>query len=230
MENKKATVILLAAGNSSRFPGSLNKNYLLLKNKPILKYSLDIFCNHENVSEIIIVVKKEEKDLCQKAISGVTTPKSIKIIEGGNSRKESVFCGLKNSLEDIVIIHDVARPFLLKEMIDNLLDSMNEFKASTIAVKAKDTIKITDNNGVVEYTTKRSNTWQIQTPQCFNKKMIYKAHINCDKPETEITDDCMLAELVGEKVKIIEGSYKNIKITTEEDYKLAELFLLPING
>ena len=126
----------------------------------------------------------------------------------------------------IDIVKNSAELLGLYEAVDELnaaTEEMNKFKGVTIGVKSKDTIKITDDNGIVINTTKRSNTWVIQTPQCFDREILLNLHEKYK--DTEVTDDCMLLEKDGHKIKIIEGDYTNIKITTYEDIKIISEFL-----
>ena len=125
--------------------------------------------------------------------------------------------------DDIVIIHDGARPFVTQKMINDCLSFINQYPGVAVGVKAKDTIKVTDEEGVVVYSTNRSTTWQIQTPQCFDKEVLWNLHK--EYLEEDATDDCMLLEQKHRRVKIIEGSYYNIKITTPEDMEVARVFV-----
>ena len=120
-----------------------------------------------------------------------------------------------------MLIHDGARPKIKKEYIDNSLIEMKNYKGTTVAVKSKDTIKICDDNGVVIETTNRANTYLVQTPQCFDRKLLKELHEKYENDES-ITDDCMILEKLGYKIKIIPGDYTNIKVTTFDDLKICE--------
>ncbi|MBQ4031552.1 MAG: 2-C-methyl-D-erythritol 4-phosphate cytidylyltransferase [Bacilli bacterium] len=219
MENK-ATGIILAAGNSTRYNKKINKNLDKINNKPLLLYSLEVFLNNKNIDEIIIVTKKEEQD---KVLKVIPKDKRIIITPGGKERKDSVYNALKIASNDIVIIHDGARPLIKDSYINNCLKEIKKHDGCTIGVKAKDTIKIVDKNNIVIETTKRVDTYQIQTPQCFNKSILKELH---EKNRSEdITDDCMLLERAGYNIKIIDGDYTNIKVTTKEDLDIAKLFI-----
>ncbi len=216
----KATGIILIAGNSTRFKRKNNKNFEKIAKKPIFLYSLEVFLKNKHIDEIIIVCKEEELEKVQKYI-----PKSAKIrlTIGGKERKDSVYNALKIAKNDIVIIHDGARPLIKDIYIEKCLKELKRYDGCTIGVKSKDTIKIVDNKNLVLETTKRANTYLIQTPQCFHKDLLKELHENNKKDD--ITDDCMLLERAGYKVKIIDGDYTNIKVTTKEDLGIIRAFL-----
>ncbi len=214
---KKVTAIVLMAGNSSRFGQNRNKNLEKLNGIPVIIYSLDAFDKNSQVDNIVIVLKESEKSTIENLLKDYKLTKDVQLVVGGNSRQESVFNALEHcESADIVIIHDGARPLIRQQYIHKCINSMQEFKGSSIAVKSKDTIKIADENGIVKYTTNRENTWQIQTPQCFDRKILLELHKKYKKVEG-ITDDCRLLELGNYPVKLIEGDYSNIKITTFDD-------------
>lgn len=218
-KSKKVTAIILAAGSGTRMNSKQNKVYLELQGIPIIKYSIEKFLKNKYIDEIILVIKQGEEELC------LGLGYEIKTIHGGLSRQESVYNALKEAKGEITIIHDAARPFITEEYINNCIETMGEFSAVTIGVKEKNTIKLTNASGIVVETIDRSKAWQIQTPQCFNKELLLKAHEQYKNSKINITDDCMLMELIGEKVKIIEGEYTNIKITTKEDIFIADNIL-----
>lgn len=226
ISTKTVTAIILVAGNSTRFGKNRNKNLELINNKSILSYSLNAFNNNKYIDEIIVVVRTEDLENIEKIITEENITKKISIILGGNSRKESVYNALKNITNDIVIIHDGARPAIKQEYIENCLESMNEFKGVTVGVKSKDTIKIVDDNQIVINSTNRENTYIIQTPQCFDRKILFELHNKYSN--LEVTDDCMLLEKDGYKVKIIEGDYTNIKVTTYSDMEVIQEFIKEI--
>ena len=220
--NKKVTAIILVAGNSTRFGQNRNKNFELINGKSVLSYSINAFNQNKYVDDIIIVVRERDKDIVEEIINREEIDKEIKLVLGGNTRQESVHNAIKNTASDIVIIHDGARPAIKQRYIDNAIEEMSNFKGVTIGVKSKDTIKITDDKGIVVNTTKRSNTWLIQTPQCFDREVLIELHEKYKN--TEVTDDCMLLEKENYKIKIIEGDYTNIKVTTFEDMDIIRTF------
>ena len=222
IESKKVTGIILVAGNSTRYGQGRNKNFEIVNGKSVLSCSLNIYNKNKYIDNIMIAVKENEIDKVQEIIEKEKISKNIKIIIGGNTRKESVYNCISKTDANIVIIHDGARPMIKEEYVNKCIESMDKFKGVTIGVKSKDTIKITDDNNIVVSTTKRANTWIIQTPQCFDRNILLAMH---EKYKNEdATDDCGLLEKDGYQVKIIEGDYTNIKITTYEDIDIVKSF------
>lgn len=224
MSKKKVTAIILAAGNSVRYGQNRNKNLEVVNNQTILEYSLKEFNKNKKIDNIIIATKKSDLEEINKIIYKNRSTKPIKTVIGGNTRQESVYNSINSTDSNIVIIHDAARPMIKQEYIDKCIDEMDNFKGVTIGVKSKDTIKIASNDGIIEATTNRANTWVIQTPQCFDRLSLLEAHDKF-KNDSDITDDCMILERNNEKVKIISGDYSNIKLTTFDDLNLVNEFL-----
>ena len=215
IKNKRVTAVILAAGNSVRYKGKRNKNFEIINNKVVLNYSLTVFDKNKYVDELVVAVKEKEKEEVKKIIKKELLYKDVKIINGGRTRKESVYNCISSIDSDIVIIHDGARPLIKDSYVSQCIENMDKYKGVTVGIKVKDTIKITDANNIVINTTNRSNTWQIQTPQCFDRKVLLKMH---EKYKNEdATDDCYLLEKNRYRIKVIEGDYTNIKITTYED-------------
>lgn len=222
--NKTVTAIILVAGNSTRFGQNRNKNFENIDGKEILLYSLEKFNENSLVDDIIIVCKKDEEVRVKDIASKVTMKKALNFVNGGKTRQESVYNALVKTESDIVIIQDGARMMIKDKYITDCINQMDYFKGVSIAVKSKDTIKITDDSGIVKETTLRKNTWVIQTPQCFERDTLLKMHEKCMGDET-VTDDCMLMERSGNPVKLIEGEYSNIKVTTYDDISLVRGYL-----
>lgn len=221
---KTVTAIILVAGNSTRFGQNRNKNFEIIEGKEVLLYSLEKFNENDLVKDIMIVCKKDEEDIVKKIASKITLNKEIQYITGGATRQESVYNAITKTDSNIVIIHDGARPMIKDRFITECIEEMDNFKGVSIAVKSKDTIKITDDNGIVKETTLRKNTWVIQTPQCFDRVLLLEMHEKFKGDET-VTDDCMLMERSGSNVKLIEGEYSNIKVTTYDDVNLVKGYL-----
>ena len=224
----KNVAIVLAAGQGKRMKSKVQKQYLLLKGKPILYYTLNAFEKSPLISEIVLVTGKDEIAYCQKEIvENYGFSKVQKIVAGGKERYHSVYEGIKAiETADYVFIHDGARPFVDGEMIARVCDAVAEHKACVVGMPVKDTIKIADDAGFAEQTPDRRKVWQIQTPQTFEYQLIKGAYekLLAEEPEG-ITDDAMVVEtMTDHKVKLVEGSYRNIKITTPEDLDIATIF------
>lgn len=228
MIQDKKTAIILAAGQGKRMNSSLQKQYMLLKEKPVLYYSLKAFQMSE-IDEIILVVGAGEIEYCKSEIvDRYNFSKVVKIIEGGRERYHSVYNGISAiSDTNYVYIHDGARPFVTEDIIKDVTDNVMEYKACVVGMPVKDTIKIATPDGFVADTPNRNLIWQIQTPQVFEYKLIKKAYEKLmDTPCENITDDAMVVEtMMSHSIKLVKGDYCNIKITTPEDIALAELFL-----
>ena len=224
----KNVAIVLAAGQGKRMKSTVQKQYLLIKEKPVLYYTLSVFENSPLISEIVLVTGKDEIEYCQKEIvEKYGFEKVQKIVPGGKERYHSVYEGIKAiETADYVFIHDGARPFVDGEMIARVCDAVVEHKACVVGMPVKDTIKIADDAGFAEQTPDRRKVWQVQTPQTFEYQLIKEAYekLLAEEPEG-ITDDAMVVETMTEhKVKLVEGSYRNIKITTPEDLDIATIF------
>ncbi|BCN29671.1 2-C-methyl-D-erythritol 4-phosphate cytidylyltransferase [Anaeromicropila herbilytica] len=229
MTKQKNVAIILAAGQGKRMNTKMPKQYLLLEQKPILYYTIKNFQENSLIDEIILVTEEKYIEYCNLELKEkYKFNKITSIIPGGKERYESVYNALK-MIDDAgcVLIHDGARPFISTEVINKLLVAVNEYKACVVGVKSKDTIKIVNDNQIVDNTPNRSSVYIIQTPQVFEYKIIRKAydeymsHMSCF-----VTDDSMVLEMLGtHPIKVIEGEYTNIKITTPEDLIIAEKIL-----
>lgn len=225
----KSTAIVLAAGQGKRMNSKVQKQFLLIKGKPVLYYSLSCFQNSREIEEIIVVTGRESINFCkQEIIEAYGFSKVKAVIPGGKERYDSVYAGLCACEDsDYVFIHDGARPFLLNDMIKRGKEAALVYGACVIGMPSKDTIKIADENGMVESTPSRNKVWNIQTPQIFSYTAIREAHEKARQQNmADITDDAMVIERFGNmKIKLVEGSYENIKITTPEDIVVAEKIL-----
>ena len=221
------SVVIVSAGRGSRMKADINKQFLKLQNKEVIAHTIDKFYNNENIGEIIVVVREDEAEFFKINIIEKYGYKNIKIAFGGSERQDSVYNGLKMVDENckIVLIHDGARPFVNNETIDSAIESAKENKCVIVGVPVKDTIKVIDENNNVCDTPDRSTLWSIQTPQVFDYSLIMKAHEKAREDNYYGTDDSMLMEYFGQKVKVVEESYNNIKITTPEDLKIGEEIL-----
>ncbi len=228
----KITAVVLAAGQGKRMNSPVAKQYLTLKEKPVLFYSLNAF-EKSTVDEIILVtgagqVKYCEENIVQKYRLGKVT----KILEGGAQRYDSVYRALSAiDQTEYVLIHDGARPFITTELIESVIEEVAEHKACIIGTPVKETIKVVDDRGFITATPDRNSLWAAQTPQAFEFRTIKKAYemLYLDTAYRNITDDAMVYEsYLGKPVKMLAGNYNNIKITTPEDLVQAEALALKL--
>lgn len=211
------SVIITAGGTSSRFKTG-NKLLFKLGNETVIEKTVKVFLEMKNIDEIII---SANLSIIEELNSIYKNVPEVKVIEGGATRQESVYKGLKACKDcSFVIIHDGARPFINKETIINCLNKACETKASIVAVRTTDTIKIADKSGIIQSTPDRNFLWNAQTPQIFEYNLIYNLHQKF--AGQAYTDDSLLCEKAGITVSITEGEYSNIKITTEADVKLLQ--------
>ncbi len=217
-QNKiKVSAVIPAGGTSSRF-GNTNKLLEKINDTEVIKYTIDAF-DASNVDEIIICANISIIDKLKNIFENY--PK-VKIIEGGKNRQESVFNGLKALKCDYVLIHDGARPMITTDLINTAIDMVKDKKALTVATKTIDTIKEVVDGKIVR-TIDRSKLYNTQTPQAFEYNLIKKAHEKL--VGQNFTDDAGMLEELGQDVYILNGSYKNIKITTQNDIDIAKLYL-----
>ncbi len=213
----KINAIIPAGGTSSRF-GNRNKLLEKIYDKEVIKYTIDAF-EASDVDEIIICANPSIiKDL-QNIFENYS---KVKIIEGGSSRQESVFNGLKACNCDFVLIHDGARPMISTELINRTIEMVKDKKALTVATKTVDTIKEVIDGKIIK-TIDRAKLYNTQTPQAFEYDLILKAHQKLIGQN--FTDDAGMLEKLGIDVYILDGSYKNIKITTQNDIDIAKVYL-----
>lgn len=225
---KFVSVIIAAAGQGKRMNCSINKQYLMLRNKPILAHTLQVFEKCMAIDEIIIVTHHDEMEYCQETIVKFYNFKKVTaIVPGGDERQESVYHGLKavDHRCDIVMIHDGARPFIKKEQVMHSIDGAIKHEAVGIGVPIKDTIKVVDEGKNIIDTPDRKFLWAIQTPQTFTYNLLVQAHERAQQEGFLGTDDAVLVERMNKKVKMMMGSYDNIKITTREDLYIGEYIL-----
>lgn len=213
----KINAIIPAGGTSSRF-GSKNKLMEKINGKEVIKYTVDAFVS-SNIDEIIICANISIIEELNKIFEGYS---NVKIIQGGQSRQESVFNGLKASCCDYVLIHDGARPMISSDIINSAIDMVKEKNALTVATKTIDTIKEVIDGKIVK-TIDRSKLYNTQTPQAFKYELIKSAHEKLIGQN--FTDDAGMLEQLGYEVYVMNGSYKNIKITTQNDIDIAKIYL-----
>lgn len=241
MTSKRCTAIVLAAGNGSRMKSSVAKQFMLLNGKPLVCYALQAMEDSEIIDGCILVTGQSDIDYVQREIVEKYRFRKVEaVIPGGSERCLSVAGALREAerkglcnYDGYIFIHDGARPFLTQEILDRTYDGVRKHHACVAAVPAKDTIKIADPEGFAATTPARSLLWSIQTPQVFDAGLILKAYARLMEKEEElrrrgiqVTDDAGVVEMFTDtRVKLVEGSYENIKITTPEDLVIAESML-----
>jgi 2-C-methyl-D-erythritol 4-phosphate cytidylyltransferase len=240
------TAILVAAGTGSRMgTQTVPKQFLCVCGVPILGHTLKKFSDSAPVDQIILVVRDEDRVLCENIIKENGIKKIAAIVKGGKERQDSVFHGLQHAHPhtDVVLIHDAVRMFVTEKIITRSIRDARQYGASVTAVPVKDTIKQVgtipiersepkvqrilahDGDLFVVKTLERNALWQVQTPQAFQYHLIYAFHQKALELGIHGTDDAMLAEHFRHPVKIVPGSYRNIKITTPDDLLIAQAFL-----
>lgn len=227
MENGKnhfTGCVVVAAGKATRMGNNINKQYISVGGKPVLARTLSVFEDCSSIDGITLVVNRNDWQKCEAIIKEYGFNKVAAMVEGGDTRQRSVYNGLC-AMDDgcgIVLVHDGARPFVDRDIVERCINAARQYQACCAAVPVKDTIKVTDRECFARETPDRSRLWAVQTPQAFDYRLILKAHQKALEDGFTGTDDAVLAERMGIKIKLVMGSYYNIKITTNEDLIFAE--------
>ena len=216
------TAIVLAAGRGTRMGTDIPKQFLEIGGVPMIAASLKVFEASDVIDEILLVTSRDYMDYCREEIVEKYGFRKVKaVIEGGAERYDSVWNALLACPEtDYVFIHDGARPYVTEEILLRAFEAVKEYGTAVVGMPSKDTVKIADEEGFVQDTPERSRVWTIQTPQAFSYKLIRRANelLRENGGMRGVTDDAMIVERSGlARVRLVEGSYANIKITTPED-------------
>lgn len=219
--------IVVAAGSGRRMARAVNKVFLPLGGRPVLLHSVAALAACAEVDYLVVVVAAGEEAQAAALLETLRLDKPWRVVAGGSERQYSVAAALAAAPAeaDIVAVHDGARPLVAPEDIAAAVAAAREHKAAVVAVPVKDTIKVVDAAGFVTGTPDRSGLWAMQTPQAFAAGLIRQAHAAAVRDGVVATDDAALVERLGIRVKIVPGSYRNLKITTPEDLTMAEALL-----
>lgn len=217
------TAIIAAGGKGTRMGAGFNKVYMALSGTEIIVRTVSVFEKCAAVDEIVVVTGDDDTARFKLLAGQYGFKKISAVVCGGNTRSESVYNGLRAASGSIVLIHDGARALITENEIERVISDCRRYGAAALGVKCKDTLKKADADGFINSTLDRETTYQIQTPQAFFKNDILRAYKAAEG--LDATDDCMLAERAGIKIKITEGSYENIKLTTPSDIAVGEEIL-----
>lgn len=226
---EKVWAVVPAAGIGKRMGMAVKKQFIQLKGKEILIRTLETLASVPEIEGILLMVSRDDLDLCQHLIHEYQIHKVRDIRIGGSTRQESVFLGLSALPKDctIVVIHDGARPLATREQIESTISTARQYGGAVLAVPVKDTVKIADKKGFVKETPLRANLWNAQTPQTFRYPDILEGHRHAVvMGDYTCTDDSQVVEkYLDLPVRIVAGSYENIKITTPDDIEIGERIL-----
>jgi 2-C-methyl-D-erythritol 4-phosphate cytidylyltransferase len=221
-------VVVAAAGKGSRMKSDINKQYMLINSRPVLSYSLDFFEQMDVVEEIVVIASEQDLDYCEsEVIKRYKYSKVSAVLSGGKERQDSVLAGLQKlgTDTDLVAVHDGARPLLSSGVFLRVLKEAEEWGAAIPGVASKDTLKMVDGERLTAQTLNRAAIYAIQTPQIFKYRDIMTAYQKAYKENFLGTDDASLFERYIGRVKVVEGDYNNLKITTPEDLIIAEALM-----
>ena len=219
------SAVILCAGLSTRFStDGESKQMATVGNLPVIVRTVNAFIQSPSIEEIVLVVPKDDKLKYKKIVEDYNLFKVSKIVSGGATRQESALKGVDviSQSSEFVAIHDGARCLVTQEIIENVIDEARINKAATAATPMTDTVKLCDKDGFISKTMDRNYVWNVQTPQVFEKKLYMTCAYLAKEQDFMATDDCMLAENAGFKVKLVNTGKENIKITVKSDILLAE--------
>lgn len=226
LEGKKLAAIVTAAGSGIRMNNKTNKPYIEIAGKKIVEIVLDTLASIDEIDAIVMVIRKDDEDLAKELIKKYK--KDIKYVYGRQTREESTIAGLNelDSQFELVLTHDGVRPFASRQLFIKTINELKSYKAVITATKAKDTVKLVNEDMTVDFTPDRRYVYNVQTPQAFDKKSLLEAYKIYETSDKLITDDSQLFEIfTNNQVKVIEGEYSNIKITTPEDIAFAKALM-----
>ena len=220
---KKCGAVIVAAGNASRM-GGIDKVMAELQGEPMIARTVRTFQNCDCIAEIVVVTRPDL--ILPITVLTLEMPKVKAVVAGGSSRQESVNLGLNTLSKEVKMaaIHDGARPLITMEVIDRTVRAAHTHNAAAPAIPVKDTIKVVEGRVVVN-TPDRATLFAVQTPQVFDFDLLRGALKHAEETGAQVTDDCSAVELLGMKIKIVDGDERNLKVTTPMDLKIAEMLL-----
>ena len=228
LAEKRVAALIPAAGTGQRMGGPIAKQFLQLAGRAILARTLAAFEACTAIDEVWVIVAAEHQGLCQREIVTRYGFQKVRgVVVGGSTRQESVWQGLQNVTEaiDLVVVHDGVRPLLTESVLLDTLHTAAQYGAAIAAVPVTDTLKRVSADRVVEATIPRQSVWRVQTPQAFQRPLLYAAFCYARAHGLEVTDEAGLLEALGQQVRVVPGKESNIKITTPDDLQLGEAFL-----
>ena len=229
----RVVAVVPAGGLGKRMGAGTPKQFLMLDGVPMMLHSLRVLDRAPSVTEVVLVVPKEEQArVLTEVVDRYGLKKVLKVVPGGATRQESVHHGLNEVGDDveIVVVHDAVRPFVTVDLIERSIEAARKHGGAIVAVPMKDTPKQAGPDGLIQKTLPRAGLWLAQTPQTFRRALVVEAYRKAGIEHVHATDDAALAERLGHPVAIVEGSWENIKITTPEDMILAEAILAARKG
>lgn len=224
MNNHKVCVLIAAAGMGKRMRLSQNKQYLPIHGKPMIRHTIEVFDTIDAIDKMILLIRSGEEEMMRDILDAMELRHEVSIVLGGDERQDSIWEGLRclKDFDGIILTHDGARPFVTAREISAVIDGARSSGACCLMTPMKDTVKVSEDGDWARFTPDRSKLYAIQTPQGFHKEVLIHAYKQAYEEGYYGTDDCSLVEKTGKKVRLIRGSYKNIKITTPEDLIFAD--------
>ena len=228
MKTGTVVAVIPAGGSGQRMGTATPKQFMLLGGVPLLLHCLQVFERCESISQIILVVPKDERErTLAEVVERHGIKKVLKVVAGGATRQESVYHGLKETdpETEIVVIHDAVRPFVTEDLIERSIGTARDIGGAIVAVRMKETVKQVGPDGHILRTVDRSQLWLAQTPQTFRRALLIEGYRKAESDGFHATDEAVLLERLGHKIVVVPGRWDNIKITTPEDFQIAEAIL-----
>ncbi len=222
---KSYGAVIAAGGSGTRFGADMPKQFVEALGIPVIAHTISAFEACRQIDEIVIVTHRDYLVFTSDIVKKFSFSKVTAIVEGGPTRQSSVYKGLKAINTDYVLIHDAARPLVTPQLISQCCTAVQDHGSCAVGVRTTDTIKLSEDGEYISSTLDRSKLWQIQTPQCFEREFILRCHKTSAFEGFEATDDCMLAERFGARIKLVESENSNLKITNFADLAVAEVLL-----